>query len=366
MKNSTKRVLLYRIGSLGDTVVALPSLHLVARAFPDAERRLLTNFPIEVKAPPAAAVLQGTGLVHGYFRYSVGTRSPRELLALWWQLIRWRPQALVYLAGARGIKAARRDVLFFRLCGIRRMIGAPLTEEMQQNRPDPVDGAMEYESERLARSISELGDARLDDPASWDLHLTSAEHARATEVLALIAGRPLIAVSIGTKVQANEWGRENWRELLARLGTDYPDHALVLTGAAIDTEASEFIAEGWRRSSKSKSPALNLCGQLTPRESAAVFSRAAVFLGHDSGPMHLAAAVQTTCVAVFSARGKPRVWFPYGSKHRVLYHRVDCWGCNLETCIVEKKKCIASIAVEEVLAQIRAVLNKVPQDEPVS
>lgn len=362
MKASPKRVLIYRIGSLGDTVVALPSLHLVARAFPGAERRLLTNFPIAVKAPPAAAVLENTGLVDGYFRYSIGTRSPRELLSLWWKLVCWRPHTVVYLAGARGLKAARRDVRFFRLCGIRKIIGAPLTEEMQQNRIDPATGTLEYEAERLARCVAELGDARLGDRASWDLHLTPDEQARADKALAPARGQSLIAVSIGTKVQANEWGRENWSELLARLAEAYSGYALVLTGAATDREASEVIAEGWRR--VSRSPVLNLCGQLTPRESAAVFSRAAVFLGHDSGPMHLAAAVETPCVAVFSARGKPCVWFPYGEKHRVLYHRTDCWGCNLETCIIEKKKCITSIAVDEVMAQVVDVLNAVPLHNP--
>lgn len=355
MATSKKRVLLYRIGSLGDTVVALPSLHLVARAFPDSERRLLTNFPIHVKAPPAAAVLQDTGLVDGYFRYSIGTRSPGELLALWWQLVRWRPDVLIYLGGARGVKAARRDALFFRLCGLRRIIGVPTTEHLQQNLPMP-DGSLEYECARLARTIAELGDARLDDPASWSLHLTSAEQARAGEVLQAAGGRPLIAISLGTKVQANEWGSENWRTLLARLATLYPTHALAITGAAIDNEASEYVADGWRQASPA-SPVLNLCGVLTPRESAAVFSRAAVFIGHDSGPMHLAAATQTPCVAIFSARGKPRIWFPYGKQHRVLYHHVECWGCNLETCIIEKKKCIASITVEEALAELLPILG---------
>lgn len=357
MKTSTKRVLLYRIGSLGDTVVALPSLHLVARAFPYAERRLLTNFPIQVKAPPAAAVLQNTGLIDGYFRYSIGTRSPRELLTLWWQLVRWRPEVLIYLSGARGIKTARRDALFFRLCGIRRIIGTPLTEDLQQNRLNPIDESLEFEAARLARTIAELGDARLNDPASWDLHLTPAEQARASEVLAPAAGRPLIAISIGTKVQANEWGNENWHALLARLAALYPTHALALTGAPIDTEPSEQIAEGWRKSSPNGAPVLNLCGLLAPRESAAVFSQSTVFIGHDSGPMHLAAAVQTPCVAIFSARGKPRVWFPYGPQHRILYHRVNCWGCNLETCIIEKKKCITSITVDEVLTQLCPILD---------
>ena len=88
MASSTKRVLIYRLGSLGDTLIALPAFHLIARAFPDAERRLLTNFPVNVKAPPAAAILENTNLIHGYFRYAARTRSPRELLSLWWQLLR--------------------------------------------------------------------------------------------------------------------------------------------------------------------------------------------------------------------------------------------------------------------------------------
>src|SRR6202020_1023524 len=118
MGSATKRVLIYRLGSLGDTLVSLPALHLVARAFPDAERRLLTNFPVNAKAPPAAAILENTNLVHGYLRYTVGTRSPRELLTLWWQLFRWRPQVLVYMGSARGVESALRDTKFFRFCRI--------------------------------------------------------------------------------------------------------------------------------------------------------------------------------------------------------------------------------------------------------
>ena len=83
MPTELKRVLVYRLGSLGDTVVALPALHLIARAFPDAERRMLTNFPVSVKAPAAAAILADNGLIHGYFRYTAGTRSLRNLFTLW-------------------------------------------------------------------------------------------------------------------------------------------------------------------------------------------------------------------------------------------------------------------------------------------
>lgn len=355
MSTSTKRVLIYRLGSLGDTLIALPALHLIARAFPDAERRMLTNFPVNVKAPPAAAILEHSGLVHGYFRYAVGTRSPRVVLALWWQLLRWRPQVVVYLGSKRGVASAQRDAKFFRLCGLPRLIGVPDTEDMQENRWQQAEKALEPEGARLARNIAELGDARLDDPASWDLHLTEAELARAREALAGLAGRPIVAVSVGTKVQSKDWGRENWRALLNRVAALYPGYALALSGAPEESEASEFAAEGWR--SASSQPVVNLCGRLTPRESAAAFAQARVFLGHDSGPMHLAAAVQTPCVAIFAARNKPRVWFPYGNQHRVVYHQTDCWGCGLETCTIERKKCLTSITVDEVVVEVRAILG---------
>src|SRR5580698_236458 len=143
MTSSTKRVLIYRLGSIGDTLVALPALHLVAKAFPAAERRMLTNFPVNVKAPPAAAILENTGIVHGFLRYAVGIRSPRELLSLWWQVFRWRPEVLVYLGSSRGVESARRDAAFFRLCGIPRLIGVPLTEDMQQNRWEEPNQALE-------------------------------------------------------------------------------------------------------------------------------------------------------------------------------------------------------------------------------
>lgn len=355
MPSSTKRVLIYRLGSLGDTLVALPALHLAARAFPGAERRMLTNFPVNVKAPPAAAILENSGLVHGYFRYAVGTRNPLELISLWWQIVRWRPQVLVYIGGARGVESARRDQTFFRLCRISRIIGVPVTEDMQQNRWQGSEQALEPEGSRLARNLAELGDARIDDPESWDLHLTAEERARATEALHPAAGRPTIAVSVGTKVQSKDWGRENWRALLAKTAALYSGYALTLSGSPQESEASEYAAEGWREAGGG--PVINLCGHLTPRESAAVFAHARLFIGHDSGPMHLAAAVQTPCVAIFAARNKPRVWFPYGRQHRVVYHQTDCWGCGLETCTVERKKCITSITVEEVFAEVHGVLG---------
>ncbi|MBS1816023.1 MAG: glycosyltransferase family 9 protein [Acidobacteria bacterium] len=345
-----KRVLIYRIGSLGDTLVSLPAMSVVARAFPHAERRLLTNFPIAQKAPASAAVFENTGLIHSYERYEIGLRNPLRLLGLVWRLRRWKPDLLVYLSPARGVEVAKRDAMFFRVAGLRRMIGIPLTEDMQKVRPLR-GGLLEREGDRLTRTIAELGPP---EAGSWRLQFSEEERARAGKVLHDLGDMPFFAISLGTKVQTNEWGLENWKTLLGKLAAAFPSHALVITGAKDDFANSEYVAEGWRAASSV--PTLNLCGTISPRESGAVFARARLYLGHDSGPLHLAAASGVQCIGIFSARNPAGMWWPYGEGHRILYHPVSCSPCGLNVCIAEGKRCILSISVDEVLETVRAAM----------
>lgn len=338
----TKRVLIYRLGSLGDTVVALPALHLVARAFPNAERRMLTNIPVHAKAPAASAVLGESGLVHGYLTYPIATRSPAVLTRLWWSILRFRPEVLIYLAKPRGDSAIRRDARFFRLCGVKKIMGLPFGEFGKHLQL--TGNYWESEASRLARSLGELGKINIQDRNNWDLRLTPGEEAQAVAVLAPIADRPFLAMGIGTKGQAKDWGVENWRALAARVPDVFPEHALVLVGSREEAESSEVVRGAWQGSS------VNLCGKLTPRETAAVLRRSELFLGPDSGPMHVAGAVGVPCAIAFAARTKPGLWFPMGKSNRVVYHHVPCAECNLDECIVQRKQCLTSISVDEMLA----------------
>jgi heptosyltransferase-3 len=344
-----RKVLIYRLGSLGDTVVALPCLHLLARTYPNSERLMLTNFPVHAKAPAAAAVLGDSGLVQGYMRYTVGTRRAGELLRLAWQIRRFAPDLLVYLMPLRARSNIRRDRIFFRLAGVPRIVGLPGAQD-QARHLDPATGLYETEAMRLAKGIAELGDAHPEDLANWDPHLTLLEKETATRALAPLAGRPLIVCAPGCKMQANDWEKENWRTLLARLSRSYPSYGLVVAGAQDDAATCEFVAQDWH------GPKLNLAGTLTPRESAAVFSHAAVFLGPDSGPKHLAACMGVPCVCVFGSRDLPGVWFPPGDRNQIVYHQPECFGCGLETCIVMQKKCIRSVTVDEMEQAVARVL----------
>ncbi len=336
---------MYRLGSLGDTIVALPALRLVARAFPDAERWVLTNRSEGGKAAAISEVVGGTGLVHGFLDYPLATRSARELLRLRRSIRRLRPRTLVYLAEPRGRLAALRDAAFFRLCGIPRIVGLPVGRERQRVRAlDP--SLYEREGARLARCVSALGDARWDDPGSYDLALSGAEHEAARRALGrLPEDVPVLGVSIGAKVDVKDWGDANWSELLGSLSARLR-WGLVAVGSADERERCDRVLASWA------GPSLNLCGTLPVRVSAAVLSRCRLFIGHDSGPMHMAAAVGTPVVAVFSSRNLPGEWFPYGDGHRVLYRPMPCQGCGLDRCVERRKACIRAITVDDVRAAV--------------
>ncbi len=312
--SSARRVLIYRLGSLGDTVVSLPCLHLIARAFPSAVRCVLTNNPVAGTAAALSTVLGDSGLADAYLSYPVGLRDPRSLWRLRRRIAAFAPDLLIYLTAPKSGLGTLRDRAFFRACGIRRVVGAPLTRDRRRHRFDPASGLWEGEAARLARCVAQLGDAALDDPASWDLAFTPREIREAAAALAGWTGAgDFIAFSAGTKWPGNDWGDANWRAALAAIGAAHPGLGLVALGAAAEAERCDRLAQHW------PGPWRNLCGATLPRISALVSREARLLLGHDSGPMHLAAAVGTPTVAVFGGRSPPGVWFPHGAGHRVFY-----------------------------------------------
>ena len=345
-----KNILIYRLGSLGDMGIAIPALRVIRRAFPTAHCTLLTNIPVSAKAAPAASVLDGQGLVDDYLAYPVGTRSPKRLLGLLTELRRNRYDLIVNLSAWRGVWPWRRDAIFFRLSGAGHYIGFKREEGGPLRMGS--DGRAEPEAARLLRRVATLGSADLSDRQWFGLNFAPGERDAARSLLASSGmAEPFMAVSVGTKVSANDWREANWLALLERLAPECRGLGCVFIGSPDERERADAYLCRWQ------GPILNLCGTTSPRQSAAVLSLARVFIGHDSGPMHLAAAAGTPCVAIFAARNPPGQWFPLGEGHHVLYHKTDCHGCGLDVCVEQQKKCILSITVDEVASAVRDVLR---------
>ena len=212
----------------------------------------------------------------------------------------------------------------------------------------------------MARSLAPLGALDVNNLENWDLRLTVQEQTSADQALAPLDKRPLFACGPGTKMQAKDWGTESWRSLLDALAQHYPEHGLLLVGAKDDYAVSEQVSGAW------SGRLLNLCGALAPRITAAALARCELFLGPDSGPMHFAAAAGVPCAIAFASRTEPGIWYPAGRGHQVVYHRLPCSNCDLETCITNQKRCLTSISSDEMLEAVERALANRPQSAALS
>jgi ADP-heptose:LPS heptosyltransferase len=260
---------------------------------------------------------------------------------------------MVNLTAARGESAAKRDKMFFGLAGIKKMIGFPKIDSDFALITDPETGEKEWEAKRLARRIDTIGipDLMLDD--NWDLKLLPNEIQESQNQLdKLPKGIKLLSVSPGTKMQSKDWTIENWVALLKLLAPVLKDWGLVIIGAPDEKDAAEQCANAWH-----EGKVLNICGKVSLRECAGVIKNTNLFLGHDSGPMHLAGALGVPVVAVFAAINIPRQWFPRGNNNRIIYHKTDCAGCKLTVCTEQNKKCILSITPLEVFNETMKTID---------
>src|SRR5262245_12741780 len=176
-------IIIFRIGSIGDTVVALPCFHQIARLFANSRRLVITDVPASQKAASVESVLGKSGLIDGVIYFPPAPRTFRDFLKLRTQIRKTKSRMLIYIAD-RDLSRTLRDVCFFRSCGIRHVLGAPLTRDLRFPRIDPVTGDAEQEALRLTRCLAPLGTINLDNPEFWDLRLQPEEIAFADRKLA--------------------------------------------------------------------------------------------------------------------------------------------------------------------------------------
>jgi ADP-heptose:LPS heptosyltransferase len=93
------------------------------------------------------------------------------------------------------------------------------------------------------------------------------------------------------------------------------------------------------------------------RESAALLSQCALFVGNDTGTLHLAASAGIKCVGIYSAQDWPGRWFPYGSGHEIIREAVPCEGCRLEVCS-QNLECLTAITTQRVVAAVERILSQ--------
>jgi ADP-heptose:LPS heptosyltransferase len=119
---------------------------------------------------------------------------------------------------------------------------------------------------------------------------------------------------MGGKDPIKDWGFGNWQSLLLSLKQKYPNFGLLVVGAASDFQSAQRLLDSWPSST------INACGKLTPRESAAAMEKSILFIGHDSGPLHLASAMGLYTIGLFGNHNLPNLWHPYSKISNVVHN----------------------------------------------
>jgi len=148
----------------------------------------------------------------------------------------------------------------------------------------------------------------------------------------------------GAKRQTNQWPGERYArvadEIIGRWRTQ-----VVLTGSQAEQPLIDHIVERMR-----EKPAV-LCGRIDLPRMAALLQRSCMYVGNDTGPMHLAAAVGTPTVSIFGARDFDRRWHPIGTNHEVLRRDAPCSPCFKEVCD-RGLICLNAIETDDVLSAV--------------
>jgi ADP-heptose:LPS heptosyltransferase len=348
-----KKVLIYRLGSIGDTVISIPSLDLIRNSFPDSHIKLLTNYPVNHRTSAAESVLADSNFIDSYEYYPLGTRDPKKILALIKKLRLWSPSIVFYLASFRSKLKVIRDLFFFRLI-CKNVSGIPLSISHQahnQLSDNPI--FFEQEGSRLYRNIS---DSQTPPVPTYGksykrIPISHQRRMKTKKILSELSSRPPIICGFGTKMPAKNWGSENWISLLRKLESNFSDIPLIAVGAKDEFLEIEEILECWTGTK------LNLAGKISPLDSVAIAEKSLLYLGHDTGPMHLAAGAGIPCVSIFSSRALPGVWFPFGTENINFYKYVSCKNCQQDLCPLDNM-CIKQIRPEDVFSRISDTLKK--------
>lgn len=161
-----------------------------------------------------------------------------------------------------------------------------------------------------------------------------------------------IVFSPGARWPNKRWPAENFRQIAAQIAGRYPDTNMVVLGGSEDRETGELIARGHAER------CLNLAGDTSLGEMIEWIRLSDLVITNDTGPMHVAAALDKPVVAIFGPTD-PRRTGPYRQLDRTLRVRLPCAPCLKSKCHHSKPlECLTAIDPGRVLAEVEMRLAR--------
>ncbi|MCP5141444.1 MAG: putative lipopolysaccharide heptosyltransferase III [Gammaproteobacteria bacterium] len=368
---SVQRVLVIKSRNIGDVLLTGPLISTLRALYPNAEIDAL------VKAGTEEMLLDHPHLnrVHTYPRqYEEESNLGFRLRDLHWQWgLRRHGYDLVIntTEGERGAITAR-------LTGAPARVGWRLTRQtgwrknLLTHPVDPIRGRRHT----VVRNLDLLGVAAERQDRHVRLEFRDRDLNRVEQLLKLNGrrpGRPLVWVHPASRWFFKCWTTTGMSAVINHLGQRGFD--VVLTSGPDDRE--RYQVRAIRELCRCPHPPIDLSGQLSLKETAALAHLADLFFGVDTAPMHIAAAMNTPVVALFGPSGTfdwgpwPNGWdgteTPYpkvsgvqhAGPHTVIQKGWECVPCGKDGCNGSKKsRCLDEMTADEVIPHLDAAINK--------
>ncbi|OGD21273.1 MAG: hypothetical protein A2W03_09655 [Candidatus Aminicenantes bacterium RBG_16_63_16] len=204
----------------------------------------------------------------------------------------------------------------------------------------PFRGAPRHEVEYQMEILRSLG-ARPEN-TRLETWTNAQDEAFAREALSqrgFAKDGPLVALAPGARWSYRRWPSERFTELGAWLQDKFRARIVILAGKSEGPLAAQ-IERGL-----DATRTINLAGRTTLRQMAAVLKLCDIFIGIDSGPMHVATAAGVPSVGLFGT-GEYERFRPWGEEHDVIRIGLTCNPCS-ESCLFGRPLCIEGITVEQ-------------------
>ena len=339
-------ILIVKLSAIGDVIHTLPAANSIRAHYPKAHITWL----VEAAAADLVVghrVLDRVIVSHRkrWLRELKGPRRRQEAFAeirRFWHDLRDTRYDLVI-----DFQALLKSAMLVYLARGRRKIGFDKGMQHQEHsylflneRIPPVD----MEMHALDRGLMLLGAIGIETrDVVYDIPDTIDDHRQVRALLGergIDGSRPLVAVNPVALWETKLWLNDRFAALADRLvgelGVD-----LVFTGGPGDGPTIAAIR------GMMHAPAADLSGRTTLTMLAALYRQAALLVTTDTGPMHLAAAVDTKVVALFGPTAPWRTG-PYGNGHRVVRTAPPCSPCFKRQCDVYRCRCMRDITVDTV------------------
>jgi heptosyltransferase-1 len=336
-----KNILIVKLSAIGDVIHALPVADALKQQYPQAR----ITWVVE---KPAYDLLTNNPDIDEIIIFD---KHKFKSLA---GLLKYSPQFSKLLRAhhfnlALDLQGLFKSAAITALSGTDKKLGYCNMRELSQWVSTPICGANSqgHIVERYLDVARFLGCSVIE--AVFPITITNAEAQSACRILSsyeleLPANYAVLAP--GTNWPSKCWPPEKFAQLAAMLAAK-GIRSVIIGGAGDEALAVEI---------KNRcSSAVNLTGKTKLKELAYVIKNARFFVGGDTGPMHLAVAVQTPVIALFGPTDPLRNG-PYGNGHTVLTIQDNCKGCWKRQC-PKGKTCLDGIKVSQVTTAAQQFWN---------